>query len=100
MLSRNRSTCGVRPYVRCSTNPDSDSWVSGFIAWWIDPDTGYAIPERSGKSRYMGRINEMIFWGDTKEEVIAYAKEADPDMKQRWRSGFPQTEKFWIFHRL
>ena len=79
MLSRNRSTCGVKPYVRCSTNPDSDSWVSGFIAWWIDPDTGYAIPERSGKIRYMGRINENIFWGDTPEEVIEYAKEADPD---------------------
>lgn len=79
MLSRNRSTCGVKPYVRCSTNPDSDSWVSGFISWWIDPETGYAMPERSGKIRYMGRINENIFWGDTPEEVIEYARESDPD---------------------
>lgn len=79
MLSRNRSTCGIKPYVRCSTNPDSDSWVAGFISWWIDQDTGYAIPERSGVIRYMGRINEQIYWGDTKQEVIEYAKEADPD---------------------
>ena len=34
MLSRNRSTCGVRPYVRCSCNPDADSWVANFIQWW------------------------------------------------------------------
>lgn len=81
MLSRNRSTCGVKPYVRASCNPDADSWVAGFISWWIDPDTGYAIPERSGKIRYMGRINEQIYWGDTKQEVIEHAKEADPDME-------------------
>lgn len=81
MLSRNRSTCGVRPYVRCTCNPDADSWVAGFISWWIDPDTGYAIPERSGKIRYMGRVNEQIFWGDSPQEVIAYAHEADPDIE-------------------
>lgn len=80
MLSRNRSTCGVRPYVRATCNPDADSWVAGFISWWIDPNTGYAIPERSGKIRYMGRINEQIYWGDTKQEVIEHAREADPDM--------------------
>src|ERR1700719_3561106 len=26
MVSRNRSTCGVRPYIRATCNPDSDSW--------------------------------------------------------------------------
>lgn len=81
MLSRNRSTSNIKPYVRCSTNPDSDSWVAGFISWWIDPNTGYAITERSGKIRYMGRVNEMIFWGDTKQEVIDYARETDPDLE-------------------
>lgn len=81
MLSRNRSTCGVKPYVRATCNPDADSWVAGFISWWIDPDTGYAIPERSGKIRYMGRVNENIYWGNTKREVIEHAAEADPDMQ-------------------
>lgn len=81
MLSRNRSTCGIRPYCRCSTNPDSDSWVAKFIQWWWDPDTGYAIPERSGKIRYMARINEEIVWGDTPEEVIRIANEADYDVE-------------------
>lgn len=81
MLSRNRSTCGVKPYCRCSTNPDSDSWVAGFIQWWWDPDTGYAIPERSGKIRYMARINEEIVWGDTPDDVVRAAKEADYDVE-------------------
>ena len=27
MLSRNRTVCGVKPYVRATCNPDADSWV-------------------------------------------------------------------------
>ena len=50
MLSRNRSTCGVKPFVRATCNPDSDSWVAKFIEWWIDQETGYPIPERRSRS--------------------------------------------------
>ena len=53
MLSRNRSGCGVAPYIRATCNPDADSWVAGFIGWWIDPKTGYPLRERSGKIRYI-----------------------------------------------
>lgn len=81
MLSRNRSTAGIEPYVRCSCNPDADSWVAGFISWWIDQDTGYPLAERSGKIRYMARVNEEIVWGDTPEEVIRIANEADYDVE-------------------
>ena len=71
MLSRNRSTCGVRPYARCTTNPDADSWVAGFISWWIDQDTGYAIPEREGKLRYFLRLTDgSLAWADRPEELI------------------------------
>lgn len=69
MLSRNRSTCGVRPYIRATTNPDADSWVAEFISWWIDSETGYAIPERSGVIRYFCRINDDIYWGNTRQEL-------------------------------
>lgn len=81
MLSRNRSTCGVDPYVRASTNPDADSWVAKFLEWWIDQDTGYAIPERSGKIRYMARVNEEIVWGDTREEVVQIANDSGYDVE-------------------
>lgn len=70
MLSRNRSTCGVKPFVMGTTNPDADSWVADFISWWIDQNTGYAIPERSGKIRWMLRRGDEIYWADTKEELI------------------------------
>jgi len=68
MVSRNRSTCGVKPYIRATCNPDPDSWVSDFISWWIDED-GYAIPERSGVIRWFIRHNDVIVWGDSREEL-------------------------------
>ena len=70
MLSRNRSICGVKPYIRATTNPESDSWVAEFISWWIDQDTGYPIKERSGKKRYFIRIGDDIKWGNSKDEVV------------------------------
>lgn len=76
MLSRNRSTCGVRPYIRATCNPDADSWVADFISWWIGDD-GYAIRERSGKIRYFARIDGEILWADTREELAEkYGNEA------------------------
>lgn len=69
MLSRNRSTCGIRPYVRATCNPDADSWVADFISWWIDQDTGYPIPERSGQVRYMCGLNDTIYFAGSVEEL-------------------------------
>lgn len=69
MLSRNRSTCGVIPFVRATCNPDADSWVAKFISWWINQETGYPIPERSGKIRWFIRRNEVLHWANTKQEL-------------------------------
>lgn len=65
MLSRNRSVCGVKPYIRATTNPDPDSWVRKFIDWWID-DFGFAIESRSGVVRWFIHKNDEIFWFDRK----------------------------------
>jgi Terminase large subunit, T4likevirus-type, N-terminal len=70
MLSRNRSKSGVRPYVRATCNPDPDSWLAEFLSWWIDQETGYPIPERSGVLRYMIQDGDKIVWGDSIGEVI------------------------------
>lgn len=70
MLSRNRSTCGVKPYVRATCNPDPESWVAELISWWIDPETGFPIPERDGVVRFFVVYGDEYVWGDTKEEVI------------------------------
>ena len=73
LLSRNRSTCGVSPYVRATCNPDPDSWVAEFISWWIDPVTGFPIPERQGAVRYFVRDGKSYIWGDSKKEVTEKA---------------------------
>lgn len=70
LLSRNRSTCGVKPYVRATCNPDPDSWVAKFIEWWIDQDTGFPMKERAGKLRYFIKDGESMVWGDSKKEVL------------------------------
>ncbi len=70
MLSRNRSVSGVKPHVRATCNPDADSWVRGFIDWWIGED-GFPIPERAGKLRWFCRIDDTLHWADSKEEIIA-----------------------------
>lgn len=69
LLSRNRSMCGVRPYVRATCNPDPDSWVYNLIKWWIDPDTGFPILERRGKIRYFIKYGGEYIWGDSYDEV-------------------------------
>lgn len=80
MLSRNRSTCGIRPYIRATCNPDSKSWVKDFIGWWIDPNTGFPIPERSGVLRWMIRHGDSIIWGDSPKEIFDYVREHKLDV--------------------
>lgn len=70
MFSRNRSICGIKPYIRATCNPDAESWVAELISWWIDQDTGYAIEERSGVIRYMTVVNDEIVFGDTADELV------------------------------
>lgn len=78
LLGRNRSACGVKPYVRATTNPQTSGWVKRFIEWWIYPDDyevehlrGMPIPERAGVIRYLARWNEANYWGDSPEAAIA-----------------------------
>ncbi len=82
LLSRNRSTCGVKPYCMASCNPDPDSFVAELIEWWIDqneklpdgeknPNYGYPINERIGVVRFLIVDQDTYVWGNTKQEVIA-----------------------------
>lgn len=68
LLSRNRSTCGVRPYVRATCNPQP-GWLAQFLSWWWDEETGYAIPERSGKVRWFCRVGDGLRWADSADEL-------------------------------
>jgi predicted phage terminase large subunit-like protein len=72
LVSRNRSICGVRPYIRATCNPDADSWVAAFVAWWIDQETGFPILERAGVLRYYVRVAGQIGWSDRPQELIEH----------------------------
>lgn len=72
MLSRLRTSCGIMPYVRATCNPDPDSWVAEFIAWWIDPVSGFPIPERAGVLRYFVRVGDDVKWADDAASLQIY----------------------------
>ena len=94
LMGRNRSVCGVKPYVRATCNPDPDSWVAKLIEWWIDqedklpngqdnPRFGFPIPERSGVVRYFFRQGEDYYWGSNVEEVYQAAASIIEPMKAK-----------------
>lgn len=97
MQSRNRSTCGIRPYTRGSCNALADTWVAAFIQWWWDPETGYAIPERSGLTRWCLRVNDEIQWASVLCHGNAPAGEfarADMEARAELEIRFPGLGKF------
>jgi len=79
MLSRNRSMCGVRPYVRATCNPDPDHWLADFMEWYIDQDTGFPIPERSGRMRYFVRVGDSVMWAGQKKPLLKHIELTDDD---------------------
>lgn len=70
MLSRNRSTCWVKPYIRATCNPDPYSRVSDFISWWIDQESGLPIPERAWVVRYFLHDNNSYIRWDSVEDLL------------------------------
>lgn len=83
MLSRNRSACGVRPYIRATCNPVPEDdpiggWLAQLLAWWIDQETGYPIWERSGVIRWFVRLDDVIEWADSKREIL----DRHPEMRE------------------
>jgi predicted phage terminase large subunit-like protein len=80
MPSRNRSVCGIRPYIRATTNPHP-GWVAQLLisGGYVDGQTGYAIEAMSGVIRWIVRVKGILYWFDSYEE----AKKAFPDPKQK-----------------
>lgn len=85
MLSRNRSSSGVKSYVRATANPEPN-WLAEFLSWWIAPD-GYANMDRAGKMRAFVRRQDEIIWADTKEEL----RERFPEVEAKTVTFVPFT---------
>ena len=83
LLGSNRSTTGIRPYLRASCNPDAQSWVADLIPWWIDQETGYPIPERGGVIRWFARLDDVFKWADSPDEL-----------KKEWPGSIPKSLTF------
>jgi hypothetical protein len=98
LVGRNRSACGVKPYIRVTTNPQTSGWVKRLIGWWLYPDDcedfnlrGMPIPERAGVIRFLARHNEQNFWGATREAAIA---ELPEDARARYKPKFVKSTTF------
>ncbi len=62
VFSRGRSNCGVRPYVRCTCNPDP-GWVRDFIAPWVH-DEYQGEKAKSGQVLGYRRAGSGVEWVD------------------------------------
>ena len=60
MISRNRSKCGIRPYVRATCNPHP-GWVKRFLAPWVDEEF-QGKPAKPGELRWFIRSEGKIKW--------------------------------------
>lgn len=96
MLSRNRSTSGVRPVMRATANPATDHWLGDLIAWWIDQEEfdenggtnlnyGLPIMERAGVVRYFVQIENEVIWADEPESLYSHipADLLTPEVSER-----------------
>jgi len=75
LISRLRSKAKVNPSIWISCNPDPDSFLRGWVDWWLYPEghelAGLPDPVKNGKRRYILRKGGILYWADTKEELIA-----------------------------
>lgn len=86
LITRARTTCGTRPVVRATCNPDPDhpirEWVEPYL---VDggPDDGTADRSQSGRVRFFARSQETdrIVWGDTREEAAQASGRPEREIK-------------------
>jgi predicted phage terminase large subunit-like protein len=60
LLSRNRTDCGIRSYVRATTNPSRSSWVYRYVGPWVNPRHELYGNVKPGDLLYFRRFEEDI----------------------------------------
>jgi len=98
LFSRNRSLCGVQPYTRATTNPNPDSFLAPLLAWWIDQETGYSIPEHSGTIRWFIRRDGLTIWSTVTCPPALYPRylEKQAEARAQLAEDYPDDAKFLI----
>lgn len=97
IFSRNRSAGEWSGKVRITCNPKKSHWLRKWCDFWIDPVTGYPMPERDGVVRYFyikGEKIEDVVFGGSKEEVYAKCRyQIDPIVKKMNEGGHNYSYK-------
>jgi predicted phage terminase large subunit-like protein len=77
LIGRNRSTCGINPFVRATCMADADSWIKQFIIWWLDAEGKYADESKAGVIRWFIRLrdSDRIVWFESEEKANLYIME-------------------------
>jgi predicted phage terminase large subunit-like protein len=74
LVSRLRTKANLDPSIWLSANPDPDSFLFDWVKWWLYPEGhekyGMPDPEKNGTVRWLIRKEGVIFWGDSREEMI------------------------------
>ena len=68
MLSRNRSSSGIKAYACITCNPVPGNWVHEFVKWYLDRD-GYPDKSKRGHTRYFATVGERFVFGDSPESL-------------------------------
>lgn len=73
LLSRMRNAyVDYKPQMFMMTNPDYNSFLREWIQdYYLDPQTGIPLTEKTGKKRYFFRQGNSMIWYDTLEEAEA-----------------------------
>lgn len=77
IMSRCRGRGQWSGKIRATLNPKKRHWVRKWLDWYINPITGYPIPERDGVVRYFylnGETVDDLVWGSSKKEVYYKCK--------------------------
>lgn len=88
VLASLRSEARTESYTVATMNPDPDSWILNWIAWYLD-ETGLPREDRCGKVRHFVVIGDKPVFADTPEEI----EEMYPDSV--WVTA-PDGEKIYV----
>lgn len=84
MFSRNRSTCGIRPYIRGGYNPVPDDdevggWIHEWVGWYLDERGEYPDPNKAGIIRWFIVESGELRWFDTEQAALEYVPSSRHD---------------------
>ena len=85
LWGRVRSKSGIPGRLRMSCNPENNHFLFRMLHWWLDPNTGFPIPERSGVIRHFRLADgENFEWFDDPQ----YEMNPDTNAMQKTTTSF------------